>query len=289
MCSDVEGPVWISAVLLAQIVVWAFALRPSRAGRRFETSDVNARDAGLQALAAYLEAMIERKKVPEHPLLSETDKINPTQALQFFVHLGGFKRFARALSWSSLHRKMRKARAKIDTVYLLVEYLARTAEHEERVLATAYHYVATCSQDNSRLSYGTIELCLEPVGVEAITKYWQSYRSSAPIIFAVRRHFPSLFEHRTAEAFMAELYRACLDTDKLLRVLGEAAFAARLIAEASTQFEDDAYRRIEPVAPQLPGLSPQEKDEIASVNRERREAPDPSPDYRAKTRKPRKR
>lgn len=272
-------------MLLAQITVWAFALR-RKGKRRLRRSSAYARDAGLQALGEYLQAMIERNKAPDHPLLSGVDTLDPNLIIGFLLCFGGFRAFSRDRRWAFFRQTVCDAHAKIDVVYLIVEYLARTVGQKEHVLEAAYRYAVKCSQDKSLLDDRAIKLDLEPIRIDAAKKSWQSYRSSAPIIFSVRRHFPSLFEHKTAESFIIELHRACLDRDKLLRVLGEAAFAARVIAEASTTFKGRAYTQIEPVVPDLPPLSEQEQALVKSIDRERRHGSDASPDYRPKIRKP---
>lgn len=280
ICADTdERATWLSTVNLAQIIVWAFVLK-QRKRRKFSSSSSYARQAGLQAISMYLQASIDRKSPPDQVLLSGTGGLDPSLVLAMFVLLGGFRASVRARTWSSFRSKVQKRRARIDSVFLIADYLTRMPGHD-RVLDTAYSYVMAVSNDRSLLPDTPTNLHVESVKRDAVMKYWLTYRDSAPIIYAVRRNCPTLWESKTVEAFITELHTVCLDSARRLRLVGEAAFAADLIAGVTSHFDAKPYRNLSRATPKLADISNKEKDLIASIVREKKQGCDDSPDYRA--------
>lgn len=281
------SPPWLRTIRLSELLVWALVLRPhaAREHTKRKHSVTYATDAGLfvavEFLGSYKPDLPEDRVPIGYPTLSEL--------LSVFVRHDGFVRLARGSGWRAYRKIYLKQLSDLVQVYELVHWMVRAELNQrtdqisltaaKRNLAKRYearHEIATKSGQ-------------KPVKVgkkteSAFEALWQTYKLSAPLIYAAVRRLPRYGRHRRSMAyFVSLLHMGATNELWLTSFLGEAAFVADLLDRvAETNFAPH-FSGVPRVCPDVQKFS---SEEMAALDADDPRAPIKSAAYRPRLLRP---
>lgn len=268
ICSENPGG-WLATVFLTQVIISCLSLK----GKKRPSNSVVTK-AGLLAVVEFFEVFHEADNV----LMSGSNPPDDETLVRLLLYMGGLRSLSVNPSGKVFLSKISKNQAKIEAIYLLVDFLLRTRHYsgERRiVLEDAYEYVAAWSKSSASHNELGTRLNLTPLKPRTVLEYWRQLRAAAPIVYATRRHFPHIATYKNFTELVTDLHKLCIDRETRNRFLGEAAFAADVLNELAKDFSSKAYKKIVRVAPDAQPFRDFELEIINSIDRSGSlEAPD---------------
>ena len=185
--------------------------------------------------------------------------------LEVYRRFGGLNRGVKTPTPRTLLTRFKKVESKTRFVSEIVNYLCRVdADGSVRkgtfTVDFAKLYVEkTQKKFVSNIVYGNSQ----------ISKIWEKYAPSAPLIYAVYQITPNLAGMERVEQISACLSNISMNPTQIRRLIGYASFAADVLAKTSVRkVFVKSFKEAGSVCPDLPPFSEAEKETISRIDKD---------------------
>jgi hypothetical protein len=266
---DQNRPIFFRTWALARLMAWMCldqrhgkrrrdteTGRPSGRSIRSNSERRDAKFAGHLALAS----LLDRRFKPG--AFDENDEI-----FGLFFASGGFRLFLRsprgARRWLS---RMDRATQQLFYVHQIVEYLCRGEKFglDQRKLNIE------CAKKFIEKTDKKPKWMDEPLKPRTIGDYWEKNKQAAPYIFAFYPFLASAVERSASiDQFVDALEQLTKNGEHLKQLLGQAAYAAQVLALKARNVRQGDFKEVHRVEPQLAAFAACEIEIIGTIEARR--------------------